>query len=252
MTAVVSQLKGYGADMACCDASRVVRLTETINSKTGRTAQAWKNKAKYEFKALKEAINEEYRRLRNEFELLPLKPKTKNYQLPKKRNEQGGKVARLLTFHSLAYARMQDLKTIGKLRGGKYAEHRRRVIWCYAVEAANFCRDEHSLRAEVEKFIRQYIQEPEHYLNTVHYESTVKRFLNHLDMKLAGVTDRKKIREALGANGDKYLLTHKYIIDKLEITPEEQRKLKAIIGSDEKRRRNTGVTNVHRWLKGAK
>lgn len=247
---LVSQLKAYGADPACSDAARVVRLTETINSKTGRVAQAWKTKAKYEFKSLKQAINERYKTLRDEFELLPTETKRTDYKKPQKRQKSTNKVSPLLTWYSLAYARLQDLKTLAKLRGGQYEENRRMAIWCYAVEAANFCRDEQTLRAEVQAFINEFIVDADKYTKTVNYESTIKRFNNHMQARMAGERDIQKIRETLGDKNDKYRLSHEYMVKRLGITEAEQGKLKVIIGADEKRRRNTVQRRIRRRQEG--
>lgn len=247
---IVSQLEPYGADPKCCDAARVVRLTETINSKTGRTAQAWKTKSRYEFKDLKQAINDQYKvqskAQREAFDLVPAEAKKS-----KKRLTSGGRVSPLFNFFSLAHARLKDLKTLAKLRGGRYEENRRRAIWCYAVEAANFCRDEPTLRAEVEAFITEFIADSDKYLKTVNYESTVTRFKNHMQIRLAGQSSLEKIREALGDKNDKYRLTHEYMVKHLGITEAEQRKLKVIIGANEKRRRNTDSRRIKRRQEGA-
>ena len=96
---LVSQLKPYGADKACTDAARVVRLTETVNSKTGRTAKVWKTKGKYEFKDLKQAINDEWRKQGSEkrkaFDLVPLDVKQ-----TKSKPKSGRKISSLFNWYS--------------------------------------------------------------------------------------------------------------------------------------------------------
>lgn len=247
---LVSQLKAYGADQACTDAARVVRLTETVNSKTGRTAKVWKTKGKYEFKDLKQAINDEWRKQgnakRQAFDLVPLETKPTKKSKPK----SGRKISQLFNWYSLAYKRLQDLRELARLRGGKYTEHRRMVTWFYAVEAANYCRDEKTLRAEVESFIRDYIDDPEHYLKHVNYESTVNRFNAFNDMRMSGVFDHRKIDEILGFHGTKYKLTRDYMVEVLQVTEAEGRKLKAIIPHSVKRERNTAAKRVRRRQEG--
>ena len=246
---LVSQLKPYGADKACTDAARVVRLTGTVNSKTGRTAKVWKTKGKYEFKDLKQAINDEWRKQGSEkrkaFDLVPLDVKQ-----TKSKPKSGRKISSLFNWYSLAYKRLQDLRELARLRGGKYTEHRRMVIWFYAVEAANYCRDEKTLRAEVESFIRDYIDDSEHYQKTVNYESTVRRFNAFNDMRMSGVFDHRKIDEVLGFHGTKYKLSRDYMVEVLQVTEAEGRKLKAILPRTVKRERNTVAKRLKRRQEG--
>ena len=124
------------------------------------------------------------------------------------------------------------------------------VIWFYAVEAANYCRDEKTLRAEVESFIRDYIDDSEHYQKTVNYESTVRRFNAFNDMRMSGVFDHRKIDEVLGFHGTKYKLRRDYMVEVLQVTEAEGRKLKAILPRTVKRERNTVAKRLKRRQEG--
>jgi hypothetical protein len=227
-TFLVSQLKKYGADPKCCDAARVVRLPETINSKNGRKAEAWETGTTYKFGDIKKAISTRYRELNPKQILLPDKAKSKR---------PNRKVSFLFNWYSLADKRMNDLKTLASLRGGRLSDHRRMAAWCYAVAATNYCRTEDSLRSEVSSFISNYMTEPEKNLKTINYESTVKRFNNHMELRLQGMTP-KQIEAELGASNDMYTNSHNYIVNVLAITPAEQRKMKVIIGKAEKKIRD--------------
>ena len=254
---IVSQLVPYGADPKCCDAARVVRLAETINSKTGKTAQAWKTKSRYEFKDLKQALNEEFRKQKSAkqkaVDLVPLEIKPTKQIKPTKKSKpkSGKKISPLFRWHSLAYNRLQDLKELARLRGGKHTEHKRMAIWFYAVEAANFCRDEKTLRAEVESFIRNYINDPEHHLKHVDYESTVNRFNAFQKVRMSGVFDHRTIDAMLGFYGTKYKLRRDYMVEVLQVTEAEGRKLKAILPRTVKRERNTDSRRIKRREEGA-
>ena len=229
---LVKQLRKYGADPACCDASRVVRLAGTINSKTKRTAEAWESGESYYFATLKQAFNARFKETSPKQNLVPesRKPKTKT---------SGSKVSSLFTWHNLAWKRMEDLKALGMLRGGQYRleDNRNMAAWIYAVAAANYCKDEHSLRSEVDAFISGYLTESEKKLKTINYESTVKRFNSYNELRQLGM-GWEAINKQLGFHKNKYQHTTKYIVDTLEITEAEQRKLKVLIGADEKGRRN--------------
>lgn len=245
---LVRRLAAYGADPACSDASRVVRIAGTMNGKTERLAQAWATGDAYEFKQLKTAINGEYRRLREaEAKQAPPQKRTRAATRPRTAN---GAATLPLTLYSLAHARMADLKQLAALRGGRLAEHRRMAAFVYSVSAAHFCRSEDSLRAEVEAFIQSSIAEPERYLRQVHYGATVDRFRAEQGLVQSGLT-RQQARAALGFNKAQYTLTTRYILDVLNVTPDEQRKLKTLIGPDEKRRRQAIAERRRRRAAGA-
>lgn len=161
-----------------------------------------------------------------------------------------GKVSSLFTLYSLAYARMRDYRKLAQLRGGSFTEHRRMAVWVYAVAAAQFCRSEDSLRAEVESFIQDCVKEPDKYLKVVNYESTVDRFRNESLLIAEGVP-RHKVREQLGRDKSSYTLTNRYIISQLDIDETEQRHLKTIIGKDEKRHRHCIGERKRRRAAGA-
>tara|TARA_R110002153_G_C13324382_1_gene497387 strand:- start:1089 stop:2441 length:1353 start_codon:yes stop_codon:yes gene_type:complete len=236
-TFLVSQLKKYGADPKCCDAARVVRLPETINSKNGRKAEAWETGTTYKFGDIKGAISTRYKELNPKQVMLPRTEKRTNNVSP------------LFNWYSLAHNRMNDLKMLATLRGGRLSDHRRMAAWIYAVSAANYCRTEDSLRAEVSSFIKGHMTEPEKNLRTINYESTVKRFNAHMELRLQGMSP-KQIEKQLGASNDIYKTSHKYIIRILEITPAEQRKMKVIIGKDEKKIRDAKRKNTERRAAG--
>jgi hypothetical protein len=242
---LIRKLARYGADPACADAARVVRIAGTLNSKTSREAKAWATSERYEFAALKEALNQEYRRDR-----VHSAPKQKVSNKPRVTSKESGKVSGLLNLHTLAHSRMTDLKTLAFLRGGRLTDSRRMASWIYAVSAAHFCRSEDSLRAEVESFISECVSEPEKYLKAVNYQATVDRFNNEQRL-IEGGSSRKEARDLLGREGSQYTLSNAYIIRLLDIDPAEQRKLKTIIGPDEKRARHSKAEAGRRRAAGA-
>ena len=229
---LIGKLRKYGADPACSDATRVVRLANTINSKTNRKATAWETAQRYEFGEIKKSFIAEYRK-ENPDRLLV--PETTTRAKPKNKT---AKVSPLYTWRSLAHARMQDMIRLAHLRGGKYTDHRRRACFTYAVEAAHFCPTEESLRAEVEQFIQDFIHEPEKYLK-LPYAAVIRRFNDENDLIASGMS-RREAHETLDAK-DKGRYKHKRvtIVENLNITPEEGRKLKALFSNEEKQRRQT-------------
>ena len=235
---LIKKLLPYGADPKCADAARVVRISGTVNTKTSRTAQAWTTGDRYTFTDLKTAINAEFRRDNPRQHCVPNDKPQKQAQHSPVQKLFSVQVSSLFNLHSLAYARMQDLRKLAQVRGGKLTEHRRVAIWIYAVSAAQFCKLEDTLRAEVESFIEDCVSQPEKYLKAVNYESTVERFRNELLLVAAGVP-RNKIREQLGREKSRYTLSNNYIISQLGIDESEQSHLKTIIGKAEKNHRLT-------------
>ena len=216
-------------------------MAGTINSKTKRTAEAWGAGQSYYFAALKRVFNAKYKELKPDRILVPESRKPKEKQATKKLSE-------LFTWYSLAWRRMNDLKLLASLRGGRYSEHRNMAAWTYAVAAANYCPNEHALRSEVDGFIRDYLTEPDKKVKTINYESTVKRFNDYNKLKQTGMSSGA-IDKELGYHGTKYKNTRVYITKVLEITEAEQRKLDVIYGKDEERYRNT--TRKHKARRDA-
>jgi len=246
---LIAKLSRYGADPACSDAARVVRLIGTTNSKTHRVAQGWSAKVRYPFADLKAAFNAVYRAERA---MQPAKPGQEARTTAKQHSHQHAprRVTQLHNLHTLAAARMQDLKTLAGLRGGRFTECRRRAGFVYAVESAHFCRELRTLQAEVEAFIEGFISDPQKYRKAFDYQAVLARFEAERQLILAGVS-RSDARDQLGRAKSQYTLTNRFIVALLEITPLEQVRLKTLIGADEKRRRHAQAETRKRREAGA-
>jgi hypothetical protein len=251
---LINKLLPYGADPKCADAARVVRISGTVNTKTNRAAQAWTTAERYTFAELKAAFNLEFRRDNPRKQCVPTDLKASQRQRQRQpaadRQVNRVQVSNLFNLYSLAHARMQDLRKLAQVRGGRLTEHRRMAVWIYAVSAAQFCKFEDTLRAEVESFILDCVGQPEKYLKSVNYESTVDRFRNEALLIASGVP-RQKVRQQLGRDKSRYTLSNRYIISQLEVDGTEQRHLKTIIDKDEHRRRNTISKRQKRRAAGA-
>lgn len=245
---LVQKLKPFAADPVSSDAARLVRLAGTINTKTGRMAQAWTTGQRYKFADLKTAVNAEYRRDNPKRQIVPLQHTSKRSAAVQLNT---GKVSNLFSLYSLAYSRMQDMKRLAQIRGGRLAEHRRKAIWIYATFAAQYCRLEDTLRAEVDAFISDCIESPKKYQKAINYDSTVDRFKAEESLIASGLS-RRAAREQLGREKSCYQLSSRYIIEQLDIDADEQRQLKTIISKDEKQRRNTISKRSGRRQSGVK
>ncbi|EBB2392677.1 replication protein [Salmonella enterica subsp. enterica serovar Worthington] len=129
---LVDRLAGMGADPQAKDASRVLRLVETVNSKSGETCRVVHVEAgqdgqpiRYSFEYLAEMLLpvarwtiEQQRRDRAERRQLKLLP--------------GGKADNLRGFsgRQLAWDRLEDLRKLAELRGGvREGERMQHLFW---------------------------------------------------------------------------------------------------------------------------
>lgn len=230
---LTGSLSKYGADPACSEAARVLRLPGTVNSKTSRLAEAWETGTRYEFNGLKRLINEQYRRQKPTRQLTPDTG-------PGKRWSSKGKVSSLFTWHNLAYNRMKDLQTLAHIRGGKLTEHRRMAAFYFAVSASHYCRTEQALQDEVTRYIEHCFHNPAKYLKEVNYREVVRRFNVRMGLRAEGRNPyQERLTGLLTREDDLYTLRTETIVEVLQITPAEQKRLRVLIGADEKRRRRT-------------
>lgn len=237
---LVEKLAKYGADPVSADAARVVRLAGTINSKTGKLAQAWEAGRRYDFLGELKPI-------------LASKPE-KPPQMPLVGKANRGNVASFsgrYTFLTLADDRKASIRKLAELRGGRLTDCRSRAIWAYMVESAHFCFDEHSLIAETETFIDRYITDPGRYKRGLRSNcaTVIKRYRAERELRLQGST-KKQAREELGFEGRQYTFTRNYLANLLDVTPEEGEQLKAIFDQGEKRRRDQLRKERERRSKG--
>lgn len=243
---LVSMLARYGADPACSDAARVMRLPGTINSKTKRQSEAWETGARFEFNVLRAKVSEEYHKANPKRQLTPdTRPK----------HVSKGKTSFLFNWHTLAYFRMQDLYRLAELRGGRLEDKRRMAIYAYSVEAAHYCRSEEALSAQVEQFINSCIKDPQKYAKLTNCREVVRRFGNRLALQNEGVGAHQIELDGLLERKDNlYNHTTRYLLRVLDITPAEQCEMKVCIGPDEKldrltrKRRKAGVVSRSEYL----
>lgn len=236
---LTAQLKPWGADPKASDVTRVLRLAGTINSKNLARAQAWTCGPEYEFAAIKAVLNAEHVRQR------PQPPDKTQGQ----RRTAGATIEKLHTWHSLAWARLTDLETLADLRGGRFADHRRRALFVYAVEACHYCRSVERLEAELSRFIATRLEDPHHYQldsKKTHIKAILKRF--------QAQEERGHWEWHTDSQQNRYRLRTSTIIQDLNITPSEQRQMRALVGKDEKyrrkvcKRRKNGVEERQQYL----
>jgi len=221
--ALVDVFKEYGADPHCKDASRMLRLSGTLNTKSDTYAKLQQLDEPVEYKKLLKFLN------RWKKENKPAsKPRSKQKGPSAKR--KGTKARHEKDGFSLALGRMQDLYALAQLRGGKYEDYRKRALFYFACSAAWFCPSPEKLRAEVECFIRECFAEPDLYGPGM-VDTVIQRKKDGAD----GATvdwDGKQI-------DNRYRYWSKTLIDNLDITEVEQRQLRVTINDKIKKERDT-------------
>jgi len=144
--------------------------------------------------------------------------------------------------YTLAYARMSDMQKLAELRGGKFTDLRKTVIYAFALSASWYCHSVQQLRREVECFIDEHIENPDAY-RAAHMPSTV---IDRKEQSLEGVTI-----EGNGQQWDaRYRIRNDTLINLLQVTPTEQKHMTSIISTAEKYARNNLRRNQKRWDQG--
>ena len=229
------RLKHLGADRQATDGARILRVPGTINSKnrTECTVINIENDLIYSMYELRE----EY------LEYTPRETQVKWFiedEHTKETKKDKPKVIKNKFFnsYSLHMARAEDIETLCKLR--EYDMHgcRNMTIHCYAYWKGIIVRNEYELAELVHSLNDKFI-EP---LKDSEIEAILKCIPKAIDKFIAyeqGIRngENKRVSKEMKDTGG-YWYKNATLIDRLNITREEQSKLKTIIGIEEKYDRN--------------
>lgn len=242
------KLKTFGADIKATDGARVLRLPNTINSKNESECRVvWAdNEKEYSMHDLRE----EY-----------LSNKYKKYIA--KANRENKKVITNSFFnsYSLHITRAEDLLELCKIRDYKIKGHRNMILHCYAYWKGIYTRDTEVLSCEVNDLNNKFNEpmkatEVNAILRCI--PKAIERFINYEQGVRSGELKRvtKGMRDKEG-----YWYKNETLIERLEITEEEQKHMKTIIGIRVKYDRNNvkrtprnedGLTKKQQELKALK
>ncbi|MBF8984902.1 helix-turn-helix domain-containing protein [Lutibacter sp. B2] len=202
-----NELKKFGADAKALDPTRILRVVGTINSKTNTSVQ------------IVDTYKHEYTLRDIQEEFLPeVKSKIKKKGRPKN-------IVKLFNEYSLYHARLLDLTKICELRDYKVDGSREFILFLYRYWTCCFTED--AVEA-LDKAIE---------LNAMFVPP----------LKKDEVVKATKSAETCFDSKDKeYKYKNDTLIELLEITEEEQRQLKSIIGTREKYHRNNGRRKTER------
>ena len=234
---LVASLEDFGADARAKDGSRVLRLVNTVNTKANRFVNVcWTNEidgelVHYGFDELAEHV---LPFTRNELAAAKAESAERKALCSPFRVIKGGYHGlRRLSSKQLAWDRLEDLRTLSRLRGWEgghpAGERDEFVFW-----ATNF--------AALGGIEPRYL-----YREAVALAKEFAPTWPHREAQaVVGSVFRKAQESALGSkfefNGKKYppLYTPKNstLMTRFRVTPEEERQLRTIISKDEKRRRD--------------
>lgn len=220
------QLKFLGADKKATDAARVLRLPDTINSR---------NNTECKVMILNDKITYSMYDLREEY--LKWKPRVfKEVEIESKVNNKKvkSKVVQFFTSYTLHIARADDILTLCKLRNYKVTGYRNMILHCYAYWLGVTHRDQEELSKLVyelnEKFTESLKQnEVDAILRCV--PKAIDKFLAYEQGLRAG--EVKRVSKGMRDKGG-YWYKNETLIERLDITLDEQKHMKTIISNEVK------------------
>ncbi|QPJ86737.1 DNA-binding response regulator (plasmid) [Sarcina sp. JB2] len=192
-------LKEFGADRQALDATRILRIPGSINSKTHTEVKIIDN---YDYLYDLKEIQNEY---------MP--------ELNEKALKKRGRPKKVLFVHrerSLYYARLQDLIKLCELRENNLKGHRELILFLYRYYLCYFTED-------IEKSLN----------DTLELNNMFKQPLSENEVIRATKSAEKVYRD----QNKNYKYKNGTLINLLEITEEEQKEMKTIISKEEYKRR---------------
>lgn len=242
---LVDKLKPYGADPQARDASRVLRLVDTVNTKSGQTCRVEHvqndidgKPVRYGFEFLAETLLP-LSRWEAEAAKQEIKEKAKLSLIP------GSKTGQLKGFSgkTLAWHRLGDLRKLAELRGGAVQEGQRmlHLFWHINFLLLSGATNSTLMWHEARELARQ-----------------IDKSWDYNQDELSTLYTKAKSHEkgeSIEWRGHKYpaLYTPKNatLIDLFQITDEEQAQLKTIISTDMAKARDATRKTVARRAAGA-
>lgn len=203
------QLKEFGADRKALDATRILRLPTTINSKSQTEVTILH---KYDYLYSLREIQENY--------LPELIPK-------KKKSGRPYKIVTIYRERSLYHARIHDLSKLCELREYDVKGHRELILFLYRYYLCYFTED-------TEKALQDTLELNSEFIQPLPEREVIRA------TRSAETVFKKKDKQ--------YKYKNTTLIDLLEITEEEQMHLLTIIGRKEYRRRDN-EKNKERYAK---
>lgn len=237
------QLKGLGADRKATDPSRILRLPDTINSRNNKECKVMiiNNKITYSMYDLREKY-------------LKWKPKGFKQEVVKEVINNKiieHKVINFFTSYSLHIARAEDILTLCELRNYRVTGYRNMILHCYAYWLGVTHRDIKELEKLVYELNNKFtepLKQPEVKAILRCVPKAIDKFIAYEQGVRSG--EVKRVSKGMIDKGG-YWYKNETLIERLNITKEEQQHLKTVISVQEKyRRKNIIRYNARRNEEG--
>jgi hypothetical protein len=218
------QLKSIGADRKATDGARVLRLPGTINSKNNSSCSVLviHNNVEYSMYDLRE-------------QYLNYKPKAYQLQMQETKKIDNKIISnRFFNSYSLHMERANDLHMLCRLRKFDMTGYRNMVIHCYAYWKGIYIRDSYELEKEVielNKAFKEPLKDTEVNAILRCIPKAIDKFIAYEQGLRSG--ERKRVSKGM-RDKEGYWYKNETLIDRLGITPSEQKHMKTIIGTEEK------------------
>lgn len=225
-----NQLKNLGADIQATDSARVLRLPNTINSKIHKECKVL---------VINDDIEYSMYDLREEYLNYKLKPyQLEIHQVKEINKKKKCVVNNLFNSYTLHLARVQDMETLCELRRYDVKGYRNFILHCYAYWKGIYTRDITELEKEVIEFNNAFKNplrgtEVKAILRCI--PKAISKFIEYEQGVRSGQV--KRVSKGMRDKGG-YWYKNQTLIDRLDITLDEQSHMKTIISKEEKYRRN--------------
>ena len=211
----LDKLKDVGGDPKATDAARVLRVAGSTNSSNGETVTVH-HCHDYRYR-LKEDIRDVY---------LP------DLKQPKKKKGRPPKIVTLHNIRNLHYSRALDLLKLVELRDYDVVGYREFMCFLYRYWKCCFL-------ADTEKALEDTLDFNQSFRNPLHEREVIKATRSaEKAWEARSSKEANEIARKRGYPGAGYNYSNKRLIEDLDITPEEQKYMRTIIGKEEKYYRN--------------
>ncbi len=237
---LVELLMPFGADAAAKDAARVLRVVGSTNTKSGERVEGMQVGAPVAFEHMERLVLAHLPQPEQGFVPVVVEgsaialPRRESFATPAQKKQH-------IVGYQLAYDRMHDCNVLAELRGSpRMTDCRHRLLYVYAVCGAWYWSGIKQAKDELHDFAGKHFARSDRY--------AAQRVKTVLDRMVQGKQGFSAIWQ--GHRVDRrYQLKNSTIIAALDITADEQGKLKTIIGPQERgkrreqRRRDKGMVN---------
>lgn len=231
--ALLEKFAPFHADWKARSASQVLRLVQTVNTKSGEHVRVLHveeidgEPLRYDFERLADGV---LPWTRQELEALRTRRALKKAGQRELRLLRGGREGPArLSARSLAWTRLQDLRTLQRLRGGMIQEGLREVtlFWALLFMLGSGVTTSQQMFHEARALAREL--NSDFVWNRDWRDSDLSTLYRRAQYEMAHPGDR---------TAGLYWVTSQRLIEIFQVTPDEERQLKTIVSRDEKRRRN--------------